>query len=98
MITRRRKGWGQERAARHYKVKPHTYRLWERDRHSETPPPRVKTGKLEPWECYFLRRRRSKTTIAELSKAMDTSRFWIIEMEAGRAPLTRLENHWRACG
>lgn len=93
VIHRRRQDWTQRQAAESHGVTLYRYRKWEKD---EDGPPKIGVGRLEPFEVCFLLRRREEIPAAELARALGISRWWLTQMETGRAPAESLVEYWAA--
>lgn len=92
VIQRRRDGSTQAKAAKANKVTQLTYRGWERDQGEKIPTAAV--GKIsEVEQCYILRRRSGKT-LEQVAKKMGVCRWWLRQMEAGKAPAESLTEFW----
>lgn len=91
-LFRRRKGWSQPTAARHYKVGLTSYRLWEAGKLDSLPT--VQLGALKPNEHCFILRRRSGLTQKTLAKKIGVCRFYLYGMELGQFPADRLMEYW----
>lgn len=92
-IQRRREGWTVGQAANRAKTTVYQYRAWEQDRESGAPSPGL--GQLTPQEKCVIARRRSGKTTAQVAKDVGCCRLWLRQMEDGRAPVERLQEHWR---
>jgi hypothetical protein len=93
LLWRRRKNLNQVEAAKEYGVPPDRYREWEADRRLDDQP-RRHLGELKPHEVCFLLRRRAGKTQREVAAAIGCTRFWVIKMEGGKAPVERLREYW----
>lgn len=94
-LDRWRRGQGQRAAAKEYGVGLYTYRLWEEDKEAVTTdfdPPAI--GHMTEAEGYVIMRRRRGLGTIEAAEKIGVSRFWLREMEAGRAPIDRLREFW----
>lgn len=94
-LDRFRSGIGQRTAAKQYGVGLYTYRLWEDDKEAVTTTFEVPAvGLISEAESYVIRRRREGLGLCEMAQRMGLSRYWVREMEAGRAPIDRLREFW----
>lgn len=94
-LQRFRKGLRQSAAAAEYGVGRNTYIGWERDDLSIIARvPWVKVGTLTEAESYVILRYRSGWRVSEIAKEIGVSRFWIHQMERGKAPIARLREFW----
>lgn len=91
LVQRRRDDLTQPQAAEAADVSLYLWRKWEIDIGE---PPSVVTGRLLPHEACFIRRRRAGVSLASLADALKLSRWWICQMEYGRAPIGRLVAYW----
>jgi len=94
LIRRRRTSESQVDAAERYGVSLHRYRLWEADK--DPAAPKQREARLEPFESCFLRRRRAGVSLRELAEELDLSRWWLCQMEQGKADSRRLIEYWTA--
>lgn len=94
LLWRRRADLGQVAAAKLFEVSHDIYWQWETDRRTEGQP-RKHLGQLKMHEVCFLLRRRAKVSQRKLAELMGITRLWVIQMEAGTAPVERLRNHWK---
>lgn len=93
VIERRRAGESQKSAAARYEVTLHQWRLWEADKDD---PPTSPVGKLMPYEVCFLKRRRAGIQAQALAEELEVSRWWLTQIEYGRAPIDCLIQYWSA--
>lgn len=93
LLARRRAGQNQAEAADALGVSIDTYREWETDVR-EKEQPHKQLGELKPHEICFLMRRRAGKTQRQIAVEMNCTRLWIIQMEAGEAPVDRLREYW----
>ncbi len=91
LIERRRAEQSQREAAAVKEVSLYRFRRWES---GDEAAPAVDLGDLEPYEACFLRRRRAGVSLKDLADAMNVSRWWLCQMEYGRAGSDRLVEHW----
>ena len=91
-VWRRRKGWSQERAARHFKVTPQKYFRWEHGQDGALPS--INLSKLKAHEVCFLMRKRVGLRQEALAKALKVCRWWLNQMERGLVPNNELINYW----
>lgn len=91
LIERRRAGQSQRDRAAVLEVTLYRYRRWEAD---EERGPLVDVGALEPHETCHLRRRRAGISLEDMAEVLDVSRWWVCQMEYGRAGADRLVRHW----
>lgn len=93
LLARKRAGDGQARAARRHRVSLYRYRRWEEGAELDgIPRPRI--GQVHEHERCMLARLRAGISVAELAKAAGVSRWWLIQMEKGEAPVDRLLAAW----
>lgn len=94
-LDRRRRKQTMGEAAKRLKVSVATYREWENDEEDvEKKPPNVKLGKIQDYEQCWLLRRREGTLLIELADELGVCRWWLTQMESGRAPIDRLMDYW----
>jgi len=91
-IDRRRAGRSQREAAAKHGVRLYTYRAWEDDRANGSPS--VALGRLHPWERCYLLRVRADILLKDAPRKMGFTRWWLCQMEYGRAPTTALLQYW----
>lgn len=91
LIDRRRRGLNQADAAASHGIGRAVYSRWELDLSRG---PRVRLGRLRPHERCLLYRRRAGTTQGEVAEALEVSRYWINQMEVGRASCDPLLWYW----
>lgn len=92
LIARRRHGWSQREHAAFLGVTLYRYRAWEGDAEKA---PSMPLGRLQPHEECFVRRRRAGIPLQAMADRLGVSRFWLAQMESGRAPVGALEAWWR---
>lgn len=93
LLSRRRAGDGQSRAARRHRVSLYRYRRWEAgDELDGIPRPRL--GRILAHERCLIARLRAGLTVAEFAQVAGVSRWWLIRMEAGQVPVDRLLAAW----
>jgi hypothetical protein len=94
LLFRRRRGWSQARAAKHYKLPYFTYKMAEYGKLTSFEYPKINLGKLgENEECYLFRKRSGKTQ-ETIASAIGCSKYWIYLQEIGKVPCTRLLEFW----
>lgn len=91
IVQRRRADQSQREAAEAKGVSLYRYRRWESDQEK---PPSVSLGRLEPYEGCFVRRRRAGISLKTLAEVLGVSRWWLCQMEYGKAATDRLVDHW----
>lgn len=91
LLQRRRAGQSQRDAAEGHKVSLYCYRRWEVD---EDETPEVVLNNLLGFEACFFRRRRAGMSLKFLAEAMRVSRWWLCQMEHGRATTDQLIKYW----
>lgn len=94
LLARRRKGLGQRRMSRAFKITYDLYSRWERDLVPGAP--RQLLWGLQPHEVCLIRRRRAGLTQQAVADKLGLCRFWINRMEQGTAPVRDLAEFW-AC-
>lgn len=92
LLARRRSGTTQRAAARKRGVSLHTYRAWEG---GATSCPATSLPDLREHEYYFVLRRRCSMSVQQLADELDVTRWWLIRMEKGKAPVKRLRQYWQ---
>lgn len=92
IIERRRDEHSQHQAAEAYEVSLYAYRQWEMD--EEQSAPMAPIGRLQPFEVCFIQRRRKGMALRDLAMALGLSRWWVTQMEYGRAACDRLIEYW----
>lgn len=92
VILRRRSGQSQRDAAAAHGVTLYKYQQWEADK---SDPPRESVGPLQDFEVCYLRRRRAGIEAQALADELGMSRWWLCQIEYGRAPAERLVEHWQ---
>jgi len=97
LLSRRRAGDGQARAARRHGVSLYRYRRWEAGVELDGIP-RPRLGKIRAHERCLIARMRAGLTVAEFAKVAGVSRWWLIRMEAGQVPVDRLLAAWSRRG
>lgn len=85
-LERRRVGRSQREAAAAYGVSLYRYRAWEEDREGDQPT--VHLGRLRPWERCYILRCRAGIPLKDAPARMGVTRWWLCQMEYGRAPLS----------
>ena len=94
LISRRREGIGQSKAAKRWGVTEWQYRMWESG-HTAIPAWVCwRMAKLEPHESCFIKRRRAGMKRTELAEEVGVSCWWITQMERGSVPCDRLVSYW----
>lgn len=88
-VLRRRSGKTQAQAAKVADLTLNAYR--ERELNED---PDGRPLRLTPAEYCFVRRRRAGLTLDELAPKVGVSKWWICQMEKGRAPADRLVSFW----
>lgn len=79
--------------ARRWRVSPTLYTAYETgEREFRRPVPPL--GSLTPQEQCIIRRRRAGLLQQEVASALGCSRFWVMRMETGEAPVDRLVEFW----
>ena len=92
-LHRKRIGYSQIQMAVDQGVCLSEYRSRELDEEG-TKVPYVTLSKVEPHEVYTILRRRAGKSRTELGEELQVSAYWVGQMEAGRAPLKRLQEYW----
>lgn len=99
LLWRRRQGWNQAKAAKHFKVSLFTLKLAEYDRM-----PYFKYDleqqsiKLNPNERCLIYRKRAKKTQVQVAKEIGCGREWLRLQEKGRVPCDSLLKYWERSG
>lgn len=93
IVDRRRRAESQQAAAERLGVTLYRYRLWEEGQLVPTCR-RPALGALRPHESCYLLRRRAGLKLRDIADALGTSRWWVTQMESGRAPIDRLLAYW----
>ncbi len=91
LVDRRRRDESQRDAAARLGVTLYRYRALES---GEADADAVAVGPLRPHERFFLLRRRHGISVGEIAAALGSSRWWVTQMEKGRAPAGLLEAYW----
>ena len=96
LLDRKRRAETQAQAAVRYNVSPKIYGLWERDQYEASMgiDTSFLLGRLKPHERCLIRRRREQLTQGALAKRMGCSRWWLLRMEQGEAPVRDLVEYW----
>lgn len=94
VLARRRAQKTQIEAARMHGVSIYQYGRWERGEDVDTVPG-CNLGRLRDYEiCYVLRMRRG-IPVGTLARRIGVSRWWLTQIEYGRAPAEVAVAHWR---
>lgn len=95
-VWRKREELNQKDMAAKFGVSRVRWGKWERG--EETPSVEVPLGveDLHEYEKCALARRRTGATQGDVASAVGVSRWWLIQMEAGKAPGEKLTSYWRA--
>lgn len=93
-LYRRRLGFTQIQMSVDYGVSLNEYRAMEMDM-PEARTVYVSLGTLEEREVYTVLRIRSGLSREEVASEVGVSTYWLRQMEAGAAPLKRLQEYWR---
>ncbi len=93
LLARRRAGDGQARAARRHGVSLYRYRRWETGGELDGIP-RPRLGRILTHERCLIARLRAGLTVVQFAWVAGVSRWWLIRMEAGEVPATRLLAAW----
>jgi DNA-binding XRE family transcriptional regulator len=94
LVWRRRKGWDQTRAAKHYKVSIFTLKLAEYGKAKNFPYKPDLEILLEDHEKCFIYRKRSKKTQPQLAREYGCGKFWIQLQEHGKVDCSKLLKWW----
>lgn len=86
----------QSVAAAEYGVGRNTYIKWERDDFDTTMVPErfPAIGHVTEPEAFVILRFRSGWLVSEVAQAIGCSRYWVNQMERGKAPIARLRDFW----
>jgi len=93
IVDRRRRGENQKVAARRHGISLYRYRKWELGQDPELPA--VAAGGARQYERLFITRMRAKHSLGRVADAIGMSRWWLCQIEHGKAPADRLEAYWR---
>lgn len=96
VIDRRRRNMTQRQAAKRHGMTLYRYRRCEMDE-SEAMPPIPAIGRLKLYEELRVLRVREGATVHNVAEDMGISRWWVTQMEAGKAPCDRLAEYWGVC-
>ncbi len=94
LVDRRRRGLTQTQASQAWGFSEWHYRMVEAG-NRQSSCPRIRIGKLRPYESAFLMRRRLGWRRTELAKMIGVSSWWLTQMERGRVNPNRLLSFWR---
>ncbi len=94
ILWRKRRKWNQEKAAKHYKVSVFDYKLAEYDVAQEFKYRRIELKEVKDHERCFIYRRRFGMTQAEVAPKVGIGKYWLRELELGKAPCSRLLTWW----
>lgn len=92
LLVRRRRGQTQRQAAVSLGIPISLYSQMERDLATTSARPGLK--RLEPHERCLLHRRRSGATQSKVAKDLGVCRWWLNQMETGRASCEQLLSYW----
>ena len=90
-LNRRRTGRSQAQMARVLGLSLHVYGAWER---GDGAPKSAALGQIRSYERCLLYRRRAGYTQAQVAKELGVSRYWLNQMELGRAKCDELICYW----
>jgi DNA-binding XRE family transcriptional regulator len=99
LIHRRRLGYTQARAAKHWKLHAHIYARMENGdavtlrRHALSVPKAAAPNLKDHERCLIMRRRCGKTQV-QVAKELAVSRYWLNLMELGKVPCDDLLWFW----
>lgn len=94
ILARRREGRTQRQAANEHGVTIYRYGRWEREEDLDDAP-QPSLGRLRDYEACLVRRLRRGITVETMSRRIGVSRWWLVQMEYGRAPADVLVAYWR---
>lgn len=94
LLWRRRKNWGQVKAAAHFDVAVFVYKQTEYGRMHGFKPPRINLGPLRKHEKCFIYRKRSGKTQKEIARQVGCSVYWLRLQELGKVPAPMLIAYW----
>lgn len=95
LIWRRRCGWNQSQAAKHYGISIFSYKLAEYSRLENFKYPQYKT-ELQPWEKCLIYRKRAGFKQSEIAKKLGICRGWLRLQEVGEIDCSRLLSWWES--
>jgi len=93
-IDRKRRGLSQTAMARRLGILGYVYRKMELGRMVVPRSLAPRTGSLARHEALTLMRRRKGMTQRVLAARIGCCRLWVIQMESGIVPITKLSNFW----
>lgn len=99
LIHRRRLGYTQARAAKHWKLQAHIYARMENgdtvtlQRHALAVPKAAALNPKDHERCLIMRRRCGKSQ-AEVARELKCSRYWLNQMELGYVSCDALLWYW----
>lgn len=96
LLWRRRKGWNQQQAAKHWGVSFHTYKLIEYGEIESKTMGLSRHDSMSPHERCFIYRKRCDKTQEEVALELKVCRYWLRKMENGHADPTALLSYWES--
>jgi len=92
ILARRRRGENQKVAAARHGVSLYRYRKWEIGEDPDFP--LAAAGGARQHERLFITRMRAGYPLGKVAQAIGITRWWLCQIEHGKAPAARLETYW----
>ena len=94
LIDRRRRGETQIEAASRLGLTTNAFRALETGEKYAGKSLRPPLGRLADYEQCLIARKRYDLTMQEVADDIEISRWWVVQIEAGRAPADCLVDYW----